>query len=218
MNKKRNNRWAFPVVMLSAFLVWTILVRIVDLQPIGPGGSAVGFATINDKVHQFTGVNFELYLLTDWLGVVPFVVALGFGVLGLTQWMKRGSVKKVDLDILFLGGFYLAVLFVYVIFEVVVINHRPVLIDGVLEVSYPSSTTMLVMCVMPTAMIQWRKRIRHESWRKWGMILASAFTVFMIVGRLLSGVHWVTDIIGGMLLSIGLVGMYLYTCSINCRE
>ena len=90
----------------------------------------------------------------------------------------------------------------------VVINYRPTLIDGYLEASYPSSTTMLVMCVMPTAMMQIRARIKNDVFRRCVMVIIAAFIVFMVIGRLMSGVHWITDIIGGAILSAGLVMIY----------
>ena len=193
----------------AAFAVWTVLVRLVDVQPIGPLCSRVGLATVNGFVHRLTGANMALYTATDWLGLVPIATALGFAALGLWQWLKRKRLLAVDRDLFALGGFYLAVIAVYTFFEVVVINQRPVLINGVLEASYPSSTTMLVLCVMPTAAMQLRRRIKRSLPRRCVMILITAFTAFMVVvGRLLSGVHWVTDIVGGLLVSCALVAIY----------
>lgn len=180
----------------------------IDVQPIGPEGSAVGFAALNGFVHRLTGVHMALYTLTDWLSVIPPIFLAGFALLGLVQWVKRKHLLKVDRSILVLGGFYLVVLAAYAFFEVFAVNYRPVLINGILEVSYPSSTTMLVMCVMPTALLQLRSRIRSGAVRRWVSIAITAFTLFMVIGRLISGVHWFTDIIGGALLSAGLVMMY----------
>jgi undecaprenyl-diphosphatase len=96
----------------------------------------------------------------------------------------------------------------YILFEYLVINYRPVLISGILEASYPSSTTLLVLTVMPTAMLQLKERIQNRAFRNCVLVLIAAFTAFMVIGRLLSGVHWLTDILGGILLSAGLVGLY----------
>ena len=200
--KKRKIYTAFG--FLAAFLLWTVAVSWIDVQPIGPQGSVVGFASLNGLVHSFTGVHMLLYTITDWLSLVPVAFGLGFALLGLRQWIERKSIWHVDRSILILGGFYAAVLAVYLLFEKVVINYRPVLIEGVLEASYPSSTTVLVLCIMPTAVMQLRSHAQKK-----GIIMAiTVFTVFMVIGRLLSGVHWVTDIIGGILLSAGLVLLY----------
>lgn len=209
MKKEVRRYFYFGMGFLAAFVLWTLAVLTVDVQPIGPEGSMVGFATVNGFVHKLTGVHLELYVITDWLGLVPFFFVLGFGVLGLFQWIRRKRLKKVDHSILVLGGFYLAVMGAYVLFELLEINCRPVLIEGVLEASYPSSTTMLVMCVMPTAMMQLHNRITNAQSRRWVVAAMAAFTVFMVTGRLLSGVHWITDIVGGGLLSAGLVLLYL---------
>lgn len=206
MKKTKEIRSA--IGMLTAFLLWTVLLEIVDVQAIGPRESTVGFARINSYFHNLTGVHMSLYTITDWLGLIPLAFAMGFALLGLIQWVKRKHLFKVDADILILGGFYIAVMVVYALFEVVVINYRPVLIDGVLEASYPSSTTMLVMCVMPTAIMQFRNRIRNNMLKRWVTAAITVFLVFMVVGRLLSGVHWLTDIVGGAMLSTGLVLLY----------
>ena len=129
---------------------------------------------------------------------------------GLVQLIRRKSLLKVDRDILILGGFYIVVLAAYLLFETVVINFRPVLIDGKLEASYPSSTTMLALCILPTAMMQLKTRIRGDAVRRAILGILAAFTFFMVVGRLISGVHWLTDIIGGVLLSVGLVMLYAF--------
>ena len=208
MEKKNRKSLVLGASLLIAFVLWTVLVCFVDVRAIGPQGSSVGFATLNGYVHNLTGVNMSLYVITDWLGLVPIGVAFGFAVLGLVQWIKRKSLLKVDRSILALGGFYIVVMAVYILFEVVVINYRPTLIDGYLEASYPSSTTMLVMCVMPTAIMQLYVRIKNKVFSRCVIIAIAAFIAFMIIGRLVSGVHWFTDIIGGALVSTGLVITY----------
>ena len=189
-------------------MLWTISLGTFDVQEIGPNNTEVGLGSVNGFVHNLTGVNMTLYNITDWLGLVPVAFGFGFAVLGLVQWIKRKSFVKVDFSLLVLGGFYIVLLGVYLLFEEIVINYRPVLIEGFLEVSYPSSTTLLVMTVMPTALTQMKNRIKNKNIRAGVCILIAAFTVFMVVGRLLCGVHWLTDIIGGALLSAGLVKLY----------
>ena len=194
--------------LLAAFILWTLAVSLVDVQAIGPRDSAVGFATINGWFHDLAGVDMTLYHITDWLGLVPVAFGFGFAILGFVQWIRRKSLFKVDRSILVLGGFYIVTLAAYLFFEDFVINYRPVLIAGFLEASYPSSTTLLVLCVMPTAAMQLRQRIKNRPFRWAVSATITAFTVFMVAGRLLSGVHWLTDIVGGALLSAGLVKLY----------
>ena len=203
--------------MLTAFVLWTVAVQFIDVRTIGPNGSSVGFATINGFVHKLTGVHMSLYNVTDWLGLVPVFVAMGFALFGFAQWIKRKHLSKVDYSIFVLGGFYIAVMAVYVLFEMITVNYRPVLINGILEKSYPSSTTLIVMCVMPTAIMQFNSRIKNTALKKSVSFLIIAFIVFMVIGRLVSGVHWFTDIIGGALLSAGLVTMYRYAISLNLK-
>lgn len=216
---KKQNRTLILAALgcLTAFILWTVLVVYVDVQPIGPENSAVGFAALNGAFHSLTGVHWMLYALTDWLGLVPIVIALSFAGLGLHQLIQRRSILRVDCSILALGVFYIVVLAVYFLFEKVVINYRPVLVENRLEASYPSSTTMLALCVLPTAMMQLSSRIRAGVIRKMVLLLLAIFSAFLVVGRLLSGVHWLSDIFGGVLLSAGLVLFYAWAFR-NCGD
>lgn len=206
MNRKK--RLITGLGLTLGFALWTVLVATVDKGAIGPLGSSVGFSTLNGTVHRLIGVNMTLYTITDILGLVPIFTALGFAILGLCQWIKRKSIAEVDRSIITLGLFYVAVMAIYVTFEYVIINYRPVLIEGNLEVSYPSSTTMLVATVMPTTVMQFNKLIRNSVVRRAAGCLIITFSAFMIVGRILAGVHWISDIIGGGLISSGLVVIY----------
>lgn len=210
--KRIAKRWLLPLIFLTAFILWTVALGWVDVQPIGPNGSAVGFATVNGFVHRLTGVCMPIYTITDWLGLVPVFIGFAFAALGLAQWIKRKHILKVDFSILMLGAFYLLMLAVYLLFETVVINYRPVLINGYLEVSYPSSTTLLTLCVMPTTAWQLRRRIRTACLRRVVIAVIVLFIVFMVGGRLLAGVHWLSDIVGGGLLSAAMVSLYDAVC------
>ena len=215
--KNTLKRFAEAGLLSAAFLVFTALVQCIDVQPIGPNGSCVGFAAVNGWFHALTGVHWTLYTITDWLGLVPVMIALCFAVLGLVQLIRRRSLRKVDVSILILGGFYLIVIAAYLFFETHAVNYRPVLIDNFLEASYPSSTTMLTLCVLPTAMMQLYSRMPRSAARTLVLYLLGAFTVFMVIARLVSGVHWLTDVLGGILLSAVLVQFYRAAVSTATR-
>jgi undecaprenyl-diphosphatase len=202
--------------LIAAFALWTVLIQCVDVQAVGQNGTKIGFADFNVWFHQLTGVHMTIYTITDWLGLVPIFIASSFGVLGLVQLIKRRSLLKVDPDILILGAYYVLVIACYLIFEMIPINYRPVLIEGRLEASYPSSTTLLVLSVMPTLLFQTNRRVSNANIRKTVAMFVIIFSAFMVIGRLISGVHWATDIIGSILLSAGLY--MLYRSAVMCMD
>ena len=206
MREKRN--LLAGVALIGAFALWTVLIQCVDVQAVGQKETLVGFADFNVWFHQLTGVYMTIYTITDWLGLVPIFICLCFGVMGLVQLVKRRSLLRVDPDILLLGIYYVMVIACYLIFEMIPINYRPVLIEGRLEASYPSSTTLLVLSVMPTLWFQANRRFSNTIIRKTVAVFVVTFSVFMVIGRLVSGVHWLTDIIGSVLLSAGLYMLY----------
>ena len=211
---KKKQLW-LSLLMLLSFGIWTMLLQYVDVKVIGPNDSSVGFATINELFHRLTGVHMLLYHISDWAGLVPIAFCMGFAILGLIQWIARRRIEKVDHSILILGGFYLVVITLYLLFESCVINYRPILINGYLEASYPSSTTLLVLSVMPTSILQLRERINRPLLRQCITVVISLFTFSMLILRLISGVHWLSDIIGGVLLSIGLVAGYRFLTTLK---
>ena len=196
------------IILIFAFAVWTMLIQIIDVQAVGINNTNVGFATFNTWFHSLMGVNMTLYTITDWLGLVPIFIGMCFGFLGFLQLIKRKSLLKVDFDIRILGVYYVIVILCYLIFEMIPINYRPVFINGFAEASYPSSTTLLVLGVMPTLIFQADRRIKSDKIKKIICVITSLFSIFMVIGRLISGVHWFTDIIGSILLSTGLFFCY----------
>ena len=208
MKKNEKNTLITGTIMLVLFAVWTVLIQTVDVQAVGQNGTDIGFAGLNVWFHKMTGVHMWVYTVTDWLGLVPIFICMIFGVVGLVQLIKRRSLLKVDKDIILLGIYYILVIFGYLIFEMIPVNYRPILIEGRMEASYPSSTTLLVMSVMPTLAFQVHRRIRNTKVRYGIYAFTVLFTAFMVVGRTVAGVHWLTDIAGSVMLSSGLYLIY----------
>ena len=163
MKTKERKLLILGIGFIIAFALLTWLIQIIDVQAAGVNGTEIGFATINTWFHSAAGVNMTLYTITDWLGLVPIFICMFFGVVGLIQLIKRKSLWKVDFDIIILGIYYIIVIFGYLIFEMIPINYRPILIDGFMEASYPSSTTLLVLCVMPTLNYQVNNRLKMQA-------------------------------------------------------
>jgi len=211
MEITRRKYYLISGIFFVLFCIFTYLVLTVDVQAIGPEGSFVGFATVNKAIHDYIGVNKFFYVLTEYLGKTAFLVCVGFGFVGLIQWIKRKKLLLVDGKIILLGIYYLIVIGFYVMFNKLAINYRPVFeADGSLEASFPSSHTVLAICVFATAFLQdifnpndapKLNKANHF----WSVFLP----VLMLVGRLLSGVHWFTDIVGAYFLSIALICLYL---------
>lgn len=191
------------------FAVWTVLILTVDVQPLGQKPEQV--LDLRHSIVGFTilqGINMVIYTITDWMGLVPVAICLSFAGIGLVQLIKRRSLFRVDADIMILGVYFVIVFLAYAIFEMIPINYRPILIEGKMEASYPSSTTLLVLSVMPALIEQIQRRLSGITAKRIIKIVAIAFSAFMVIGRLVSGVHWFTDIVGGVLLSAGVFMLY----------
>jgi len=214
MNKKSFALLTIGTICLIAFTVWTLLVMFMDVKPLGVDNTNIGLSTFNLWVFNSLGTNMIFYVVTDWLGLVPIAICICFGVVGLVELIKRKSLFKVDKDIILLGIYYVFVIFLYLLFEMIVINYRPILIDGYKESSYPSSTTLLVLSVMPTLSFETNRRLKNKWVRLAINLFSVSFSLFMVIGRLISGVHWISDIIGSIILSSGLFIMYLFSLSL----
>lgn len=198
--KKKNIIISICLIILS--VIYTILVKYVDVAPIGPKASSVGFSTLNKFVFNFLGRSNIWYNITEVLGMISILIALFYALIGLYKLIKNKSILKIDKEIIILGIFYFVVLLVYLLFEKVIINYRPVLVKGVLEASYPSSHTMLSICICLSAMIINNKLYKSMRISKIINTLSIIIMITTTVGRLLSGMHWISDILGGIIISI----------------
>ncbi len=196
------------MLLLILFAALNAALLLVDVQPVGPLGSFVGLATVNDAVFRNIGTSDLWYGLTELLGKGSLLLAAGFAVAGLVQWIRRKSLARVDAGILIMAGLYVIMGIVYVFFEKCIINYRPVLIDDVLEASFPSSHTLLTLCIWGSALLYFRQVLWNKPLRAVVTFICIAAMVIMVVGRLLSGVHWFTDIIASVVLSAALLSLY----------
>jgi undecaprenyl-diphosphatase len=195
-------------ILLFTFTVFTFLLLHFDVKPIGVEQSRVGFAMVNEFIFDAVGVNLLWYKITDLLGMLALLVVIFFGMMGVRQWIQRKSLLRVDKDIIALGLLYFLVMAVYVFFEIHIVNYRPIRLDGHMEASYPSSHVMIVLTVLGTAIIQIQKRMKGRSIRKLLEYGAYGTIILTLAGRLISGVHWFTDIIAGVLLGSALLMFY----------
>lgn len=202
MKNKKNILICVLLVLIS--IIYTLLVKYVDTSTIGPNGSVVGFSSLNSFVFNLTGNNMTLYKITEILGIIPILIALMYAVIGLIQVIDRKSLK-VDKELIALGILYIIVILIYVFFEKCIINYRPVIIDGVLEASYPSSHTLLSICICGSALLINKYLFKNKKIYKYINIVSIISMVLIVLGRLLSGVHWASDIIGSIIISITLL-------------
>lgn len=208
---KRRKLVITSIILFFVFVIYTLIVKNVDLQAIGPKGSVVGLGSLNKWFYDLNGVNDAWYKITKYLGIIPFIICAFYGLKGILQLIKYKSLAKVDKRLIFLALLYISMAVVYIFFEKVIINYRPVLEEGVLEASYPSSHTVLGVCICLSSLLISKFYIKNETILKVFDSITLVLLVFLVGGRLLSGYHWISDIIGGILVSLFLVTTY-YAC------
>ena len=211
---KKNKDLILAGAFFGAFLIFTILVAMVDRSAIGPNGSIVGLSSMNKWFADIIGCNMMLYKVTDWVSILAVVTAVIYAVIGIMQWIKRKKLAKVDSSILILGVFYIAIFVIYVMFNYVVLNYRPVLINGNLEPSFPSSTTLMSITFLMFSNYQSDRFLKNKNLKLTAKISSTLLMLFLVVGRIISGVHWFSDIIASVLLSLAIVFLYYYLCKV----
>jgi undecaprenyl-diphosphatase len=208
MSKKGKLIGSALCCLLTIILI--VLVQTVDVRRHALLGSKIGLFHLNREFFLFTGVNLVWYDITEVLGYVAILVAAIFALVGVVQLFRRKSLLKVDREIISLGVLYAVVVGLYVFFEIFIVNYRPIIIPGDdgLEASFPSSHTMLICVVMGSTMMVVGKYIQNKALCKAVQIVCGIILVATVFGRLISGVHWLTDIIGGILISAALLLAY----------
>ena len=51
MKNKNIKKLYLAVIGMLCFVLWTVLVKTIDVEPIGPNGSFVGFSAIINRIH-----------------------------------------------------------------------------------------------------------------------------------------------------------------------
>ena len=195
--------FAAAVITLLA-LAFIVCVIKVDVAVITPPGTQVGFSSLNAWFHQLTGVNPGCYAASDVLGWLALALILPFALMGLIQWIRRRDLLKVDGELLTMGGLYIVQGALYLLFDKVVINCRPILMAGETELasSFPSSHTMLSITVLFSIFMVLDRFIQSKPLCTVLRITAVVYSLALITLRLLSGAHWLTDVLGGVLISV----------------
>lgn len=207
--KNKNNLFVSGISGLLVMLL-IVLVCFVDVRPIGAEGTSIGLSRLNGFFFRLSGVNILWYHITDWLGVAAILVAFLFAMAGFVQLIKRRSILKVDHEILALGGLYIVLIGLYALFEIVIVNYRPIIMpDGTHpEASFPSSHTMLVCVIMGSAIMLIGKYLKEKPLCRVLRGICAAIIGMTVIGRLIAGVHWLTDIVGGILISVFLLSLF----------
>ena len=216
MNKKGNKSLILSGVFLVLFLLLIVLLKTVDVAAIGPEGTSVGFSHINGAVHEFFGINNVWYALTQATMIIAFCLVFEYAIIGLIQLISRKSLAKVDSYLYCLGGLYAVVVVLYVFFDKVVINYRPIIEEGAehVEASFPSTHTMIVCTVLGSVIMIIRKfgsansKLQSKKTATFIQAFLLVLIILTVIGRLVCGVHWLTDIVGGVLISLVLLFLF----------
>ncbi len=202
MIEKKKKWFKISVCLLIVAVIYTVLVKYVDVKAIGPGDTKVGFAIMNKWFKDLIGYNKLFYTVSKYAGVIPFGFCAYYGLMGLIELIKKKSFKKVNYRYYILACFYAIFVALYFFFEKVIINYRPIVVDGVIEASYPSTHTLLAICLCGTSLIVSKLLIKNNTLRMLADIAAWLLMVVIVFARLISGVHWLSDIIGGIIISL----------------
>lgn len=213
IKKSKHGNLILMLVLLVISIAFTIIVCTVDRQAIGPDGTVVGLATINGSFAEAAGLNLTWDKISDVAMIIAILTAVSFMIVGFIQLVKRKSLKKVDSVIWILAAMYVIVVALYVLFDkVVVINLRPVLLPDELELesSFPSTHVLVICTIMATASSAWNKLCgeKHATLVNILRLISILTMAIAVAGRLISGVHWFTDIAGAALYSCFLISVY----------
>ncbi|MBR5782588.1 MAG: phosphatase PAP2 family protein [Clostridia bacterium] len=206
---KQTKSFICAAVLFALFIALILAVLFVDVQAIGPNDSEIGLSTLNGRFFDKFSGNIFWYSVTETLGYAAVVVMAIFIGMALGQLYKRKSLKRVDGALIALITVYTLLAFLYVFFEIVIINYRPVLEENALAASFPSSHTMLICTAMLSGCLHMERLTEDKVIRGVATAFAYIVVIITVVGRALSGVHWLTDIIGGVLISAALVMLYI---------
>ena len=219
MCKKNKILVILSTILIALFVGLTLLVKFVAVSASGPNGSIIGRAGFNLSIFNTLGQSETWDKVSDICLIFAIVLVGIIAIIGIIQLIKRKSIKKVDKEIICFGIMLIMIAVAYILFELITINYRPVLVDGELEASYPSTHTLIVLCITLSAMLISKNYISNKALYIMFNIFCIVLTIVCIIARLLSGMHWATDIIAGVILSSLIVIIFkTLTCYTSKRS
>ncbi|MBQ3830409.1 MAG: phosphatase PAP2 family protein [Spirochaetales bacterium] len=205
LETKQRTCTVLGLAFLVIFLLFTYMVMKYDTAPVGFGGSVIGFSRFNTAFHELFPGDKGCYAASETLGYICLMLAGANAIIAIADFIRHRGIMNMHRRNIITMCYYAVVVAFYVLFEFVVINQRPT----EAEASYPSSHTMLALCVLYSEFVLLGFAAeRNRSWASVFRIVCIVAMLSMIAFRLLSGVHWFTDICGGILLSLSLMMFY----------
>lgn len=206
-------------------IIFTLMVAFFDVGPAGAEYNSVvaadsGVHALNSPEVGFSWLNGEIFRgteplqtagwdkVSDIIMAFAIIVAAGFGIAGLVQLVKKG---KIDARIWKMWLVYGAMAIIYAIFEyLAVVNTRPTLNNGAVESSFPSTHVLVVATVLSLMVVALPKYLDDKKARVLIAVISAIATALVMTGRVMSGQHWFTDVLGALLWSLFLVSLYRF--------
>lgn len=209
--KKHIINFSITAALFVVFAVFTIIAKFVDTSLVLTTNTKIGLSSINKPIFDSIKISDAWGTVSTVLFLVAALVALALIVIGVKEFIKTKQLSKVNHKILFLIGLYMLTVFFYFLFEILIVNYRPLLDEGLAKASYPSSHTLLVCVVCLSACFVVPDYIKNKPLKITIISLLILISLLTPVTRMLAGMHWFSDIIGSLLLSAALVMCYYST-------
>lgn len=211
--KKNILNFSITAGLFLVFAIFTILVKFVDTSVVATTGTQIGLSSINKPLFDFFGANETWGTISTLLFVIAGVVVLTLATIAVVEMIKSKSLFKINHKLLLVALLYVLTAIFYVIFEFVIINYRPLLDEGLIKASYPSSHTLLICVVCLSACLIVPDYIKSNPLKITITTILCLISVLAPITRLLAGMHWFTDVVASIILSLALVMLYYSTSS-----
>ena len=212
------------IIFIWCFLYAVIMVIALKFEsgvPIGDLGS-INLRALNNGFRGLFGYEQggyfrSLYLITEGLGVVSILACLFWTGMGIKDLIKYRDINDVDKSIFATWLLYVLALIVWRVTLKISVSYAPVSVHpkSALVVSFPCGNTFLIIISMCSSIYL----IGYFLEEKKKLVLALrvaciAILALGIIFRTVSGVNWLTDILGAIGFAVPAVVLYSFICEV----
>lgn len=182
-------------ILWLILLIFTILVSFVDVKIYNVTNTEIGLYSLN-KIFLVNSINSNyINIISNGIFLICLLVIILMLLLITFEYFKTKKINKNNLN--FIIHFLIMVL-IWIIFDkILIINYRPILINGNIEGSYPSTHVMVSTFVLLFLSDKLKKIFKND---KIFYIISIGLIIIQSISRILLTMHWFTDIIGGLLI------------------